>query len=186
MLFFIKVEKNRMIPITSMEPMNAPIMTDRNPDKVKTPAVIVPAPASMTKATPKLAPELIPSMEGSAKGLLNVVCNISPDAASAIPQRRAVMACGRRDSQTMKLQLAFSTSLPVRICHTASAGMFTEPNNRLAPVNARMRRSSMIPYFVPLLFIDTVWGYAHCRECVKTNPAYPIVSCRGSIIHVLT
>jgi DNA polymerase len=30
----------------------------------------------------------------------------------------------------------------------------------------------MIPYFVPLLFIDTVWGYAHCRECVKTNPAY--------------
>jgi len=71
MLFFIKVEKNRMIPITSMEPMNAPIMTDRNPDKVNTPAVIVPAPASMTKATPKLAPELIPSMEGSAKGLLN-------------------------------------------------------------------------------------------------------------------
>ena len=113
MLFFIKVEKNRMIPITSMEPMNAPIMTDRNPDKVNTPAVIVPAPASMTKATPKLAPELIPSMEGSAKGLLNVVCNISPDAASAIPQRREVMACGRRDSQTMKLQLAFSTSLPV-------------------------------------------------------------------------
>ena len=95
MLCFIKVEKNRMIPITSMEPMNAPIMTDRNPDKVNTPAVIVPAPASMTKATPKLAPELIPSMEGSAKGLLNVVCNISPDAASAIPQRRAVMACGR-------------------------------------------------------------------------------------------
>ena len=91
MLFFIKVEKNRMIPITSMEPMNAPIMTDRNPDKVNTPAVIVPAPASMTKATPKLAPELIPSMEGSAKGLLNVVCNISPDAASAIPQRRAVI-----------------------------------------------------------------------------------------------
>ena len=131
MLFFIKVEKNRMIPITSMEPMNAPIMTDRNPDKVNTPAVIVPAPASMTKATPKLAPELMPSMEGSAKGLLNVVCNISPDAASAIPQRRAVMACGRRDSQTMKLQLAFSTSLPVRICHTASAGMFTEPNRIL-------------------------------------------------------
>ena len=60
MLFFIKVEKNRMIPITSMEPMNAPIMTDRNPDKVNTPAVIVPAPASMTKATPKLAPELMP------------------------------------------------------------------------------------------------------------------------------
>ena len=56
MLFFIKVEKNRMIPITSMEPMNAPIMTEIKPDKVNTPAVIVPAPASMTRATPKLAP----------------------------------------------------------------------------------------------------------------------------------
>ena len=56
MLFFIKVEKNRMIPITSMEPMNAPIMTDRNPDKVNTPAVIVPAPASMTKQLPNWLP----------------------------------------------------------------------------------------------------------------------------------
>lgn len=56
MLFFIKVEKNRMIPITSMEPMNAPIMTDRNPDKVKTPAVIVPAPASMTRRLPNWLP----------------------------------------------------------------------------------------------------------------------------------
>ena len=152
MLFFIKVEKNRMIPITSMDPINAPIMTEIKPDKVNTPAVIVPAPASMTKATPRLAPELMPKMEGSARGLLKVVCNISPDEANAIPQSKAVTACGRRDSQTIKLQLAFSTSLPVRICHTTSAGMFTEPNNRLAPVNARMRRSSMIPYFVPLFF----------------------------------
>lgn len=127
-------------------------MTEIKPDKVNTPAVIVPAPASMTRATPRLAPELMPKMEGSARGLLKVVCNISPDEANAIPQSKAVTACGRRDSQTIKLQLAFSTSLPVRICHTASAGMFTEPNNRLAPVNARMRRSSMIPYFVPLFF----------------------------------
>ena len=34
MLFFIKVEKNRMIPITSMDPINAPIMTEIKPDKV--------------------------------------------------------------------------------------------------------------------------------------------------------
>ena len=117
MLFFIKVEKNRMIPITSMDPINAPIMTEIKPDKVNTPAVIVPAPASMTRATPRLAPELMPKMEGSARGLLKVVCNISPDEANAIPQSKAVTACGRRDSQTIKLQLAFSTSLPVRICH---------------------------------------------------------------------
>ena len=65
MLFFIKVEKNRMIPITSMDPINAPIMTEIKPDKVNTPAVIVPAPASMTRATPRLAPELMPKMEES-------------------------------------------------------------------------------------------------------------------------
>ena len=125
MLFFTRVEKNRMIPMTVIEPMKAPIMTEMKPDRVNVPAVMVPAPASMTRATPRLAPELIPSMEGAASGLLNVVCSISPDAASAIPQSKAVTACGRRDSHTMKLQLAFSASPPVRICHTASAGIST-------------------------------------------------------------
>ena len=72
MLFFIKVEKKRIIPITIMEPMNAPIMTEMKPERVNAPAVIVPAPASMTNATPRLAPELIPKMEGSANGLLKV------------------------------------------------------------------------------------------------------------------
>ena len=86
MLFFIKVEKNRMIPITSMEPMNAPIMTDRNPDKVNTPAVIVPAPASMTKATPKLAPELIPSMEGSANQSRCCECHSAKEGGNGLRQ----------------------------------------------------------------------------------------------------
>ena len=66
MLFFIKVEKNRMIPITSMYPINAPIMTEIKPDKVNTPAVLVPAHASMTPATPHLATELMHKVEGSA------------------------------------------------------------------------------------------------------------------------
>ena len=44
MLFFIKVEKKRIIPITIMEPMNAPIMTEMKPERVNAPAVIVPAP----------------------------------------------------------------------------------------------------------------------------------------------
>ena len=152
MLFFIKVEKKRIIPITTMEPMNAPMMTDRKPDKVERSGSNCPCPCQHHQGNSQAGSRTDSQNGGSAKGLLKVVCNISPDAASAIPQRRAVMACGRRDSQTMKLQLAFSTSLPVRICHTASAGMFTEPNSKLAPVNARMRRSSMIPYFVPLFF----------------------------------
>lgn len=52
---------------------------------------MVPPPASITSATPKLAPELIPKMEESANGLLNTVCNISPEADKAAPQSKAVM-----------------------------------------------------------------------------------------------
>ena len=65
---------------------------EKKPERV-TPAVArVPPKASMTKATPKLAPELIPRMDGPAKGLLKAVCNINPEPAKAAPHSRAVMA----------------------------------------------------------------------------------------------
>ncbi len=96
-------------------PRNAPAMTARNPERLKTPAEIILPPASITNATPRLAPELIPKMEGSARGLLKTVCSISPATASPAPHSNAVMHCGTRDSQIIKLQLAFSASPPVSI-----------------------------------------------------------------------
>lgn len=84
MLFFIKVEKNRMIFIISMEFMNVLIMMDRNLDKVNILVVIVFVFVSMIKVIFKLVFELIFSMEGLVKGLLNVVCNISFDVVSVI------------------------------------------------------------------------------------------------------
>ena len=64
--------------MTNTAPAKAPATTARKPEKEKVPADTIPPPANMTKATPRLAPELIPKIDGSANGLLNTVCNISP------------------------------------------------------------------------------------------------------------
>ena len=66
------------------------------------------------------------------------------------PHSKAVSACGRRASHTMKLQLALLLSPPVRICHTSAGGMFTEPISRLAMNNSRMTPVKPIPYLQPL------------------------------------
>ena len=139
-----KVERNRMMPMIREAPAKAPRMTERKPESVNAPALKVPPPASMTNATPKLAPELIPRIDASARGLLKTVWSIRPDADSAAPQSAAVMHCGRRDSQIMKLQLDFSTSWPSRMSATASAGIWTEPNIRLAVISKRIRATRTV------------------------------------------
>ena len=52
-----------------------------------------PAP-NMTKATPKLAPELSPKTYGPANGFRNKVCISKPLTDNPIPTRIAVMALG--------------------------------------------------------------------------------------------
>src|SRR6188768_2920127 len=52
------------------------------------------APPRTTSATPRLAPELMPSTNGSASGLRNSVCISSPATASAAPASTAVAAGG--------------------------------------------------------------------------------------------
>ena len=153
MLLFISVEKKRISPITTIDPMKAPSITEKKPDKVNTPVAMLPPPASITNATPRLAPELMPRMDGPASGLLNAVCSISPEAASAAPHSNAVTACGRRDSQIIKAQLFFSTSFPMRVFHTAPAGILIEPNQRFAAINTRMRTDSAMPYIYPFAFV---------------------------------
>ena len=80
-LFFVKAEKNSKIPMTIIAPAKAPANTARKPDILKTPAVILPPPSNITKATPRLAPVLIPNIEGPASGSLKKVCNINPETA---------------------------------------------------------------------------------------------------------
>ena len=50
----------------------------------------------ITRATPKLAPELIPNTNGPAKGFLNKVCINSPDIPNPEPTNIAVIAFGNR------------------------------------------------------------------------------------------
>ena len=73
MLLLIRVEKNRINPMTTMEPIKAPNTIEKKLERVMPAVANVPPKVSMTTATPRLAPELIPRMEGPANGLLKAV-----------------------------------------------------------------------------------------------------------------
>ena len=68
----------------------------------KSPLANTPLLPKMTSATPKFAPELIPKIDGPAKGLLKAVCTSKPAAVNAASQSSAVIVCGMRDSSTWK------------------------------------------------------------------------------------
>lgn len=48
----------------------------------------------MTKATPRLAPELMPKTNGPANGFLNIVCINKPEIPKPEPTKMAVNALG--------------------------------------------------------------------------------------------
>ena len=172
-LLRIMADNPRMTPITSNAPASAPNTAAKNPEKEKAPAPTVPPPANITNATPRLAPELMPRMEGSAKGLLNAVCNIKPDEANAAPQSNAVMHSGKRLSRTMKVQASFPAGCPKRMRHTSAAGMSTDPASKLAATSKMVRTdntpahkktlwNSGIFVFIPLIYENI--SYPGCRK----------------------
>ena len=91
-----------------------------------------PPKASITTATPRLAPVETPRIDGPASGLLNVVCINSPDTASAAPASTAVTAIGTRDCNIINSHASFELPFPERMLMTSSIGIFTEPTTRLA------------------------------------------------------
>ena len=93
---------------------------------------------STTKATPILAPELMPSTDGPAKGLRKTVCICKPLTESPAPATNAVSACGTRDFQIIFCQITDSFPVPQRIFHTARSGMETEPNTRFRKKNRKI------------------------------------------------
>jgi hypothetical protein len=66
-LSFTNEEKKSRTDITSNDPMTAPTSTAKNPENERLPIPTDPPNISITTPTPKLAPELMPSMDGSAK-----------------------------------------------------------------------------------------------------------------------
>ena len=87
-------DTNIIINNTAKAPPNAAITIAISPNSAIVPLICKPAtpPSNTNKATPKLAPALIPSTEGPAKGLLKVVCNNSPAILNPMPTEIAVMA----------------------------------------------------------------------------------------------
>ena len=145
MLECITDARNSSNTITDREPMRALSTTAMLPP---VPATVPPA-MSMTMATPREAPFVMPRIEGPAKGFRKEVCSNRPLTASDAPQRMAVMACGRRDSRIMKRHDSFSASPPVMMAHTSAAGMLTEPKSKL-PTNSsnREQRRNNIAFFI--------------------------------------
>lgn len=68
-----KVERNKMSAVTAIAPTKAAVRMARKPETVKIEVETVPPNNSITKATPKPAPELIPNTSGPAKGLRKAV-----------------------------------------------------------------------------------------------------------------
>ena len=109
----------------------------------------------ITQATPKLAPELIPSTEGPARGFLNTVCISKPATDSPAPANMAVRACGSLDFMIMFLQTSFSPFPVKRMSNTSFAGIETVPSRRFRNVPiAIAARTATISRVVYLLIIS--------------------------------
>jgi hypothetical protein len=83
--------------------------------------------ASMTRETPRLAPEVIPKTSGPARGFRKRVCMSRPLAASAEPARTAVTALGIRIFPMILAVPAESTSIPKTALRTSWMEIWTGP-----------------------------------------------------------
>ncbi len=81
----------------------------------------------ISKATPKLAPEEIPSTKGPASGLRNKVCINNPQIDKPEPTIIAVIAFGKRKFTIMVCQLSFEAIPPVKLLKISLKGIETEP-----------------------------------------------------------
>ena len=69
----------------------------------------------INSATPKLAPEEIPSTKGPANGFLKSVCMSSPQIERPEPTKIAVIALGTLKSKTIVCQLSFILVSPIKV-----------------------------------------------------------------------
>jgi hypothetical protein len=129
-----------MIAITAIAPAIAATDTATSPKK---PKVLNAVPAMLPdrrimKATPRLAPELIPSSEGPARGLRNTVCICNPLMDKPAPATKAVSVWGKRDFQIIFCHISGSSPVPDNIFQIEPTGMEIVPNTRLSMKNSRI------------------------------------------------
>ena len=85
-------ERAEMSAVTAKAPTKAENRTAAYPAREREPADRLPPMPSMTTATARAAPLLMPNTSGPAKGLRKVVCNRSPLTARAAPPISAMKA----------------------------------------------------------------------------------------------
>jgi hypothetical protein len=89
-------------------------------------AVVALPVASITAATPKLAPAVIPRTDGPANGFLKSVCICKPATDSALPAKIAVIALGNLIFRIM-LEKPWLSDVPNKEAQTSDRGIVTEP-----------------------------------------------------------
>lgn len=105
----------------------------------------------ITKATPKLAPELIPNTNGPAKGFRKRVCINKPEIPKPEPTIIAVKAFGKRTLVMMICQVLFSEVLK-RLLKTSEMGICTEPKLMFMTKQAISNRIKIKNGYLKLLF----------------------------------
>lgn len=81
----------------------------------------------MTRATPKLEPELNPKTYGPANGFRNKVCINKPEIDNPIPTKIAVIALGNLKLKMMYSQVSLLAVEPNKLLKTSFRGMATCP-----------------------------------------------------------
>ena len=111
--------------ITASAPMMAETVSARLPTYPRRLNACPPIPdTNTTSATPRLAPELIPSTEGPANGLRKTVCICNPLTERPAPATKAVSACGSLDFRMIFRRISLSSApSPKRIRTTDRNGI---------------------------------------------------------------
>ena len=111
----------------------------------------LPPNTNINRATPKLAPELIPNTEGPASGFRNKVCICNPPTDKPAPTRIAVMALGSRIFWMMFRSTLGADSDPHKEAQTSPKAIWTEPNkrSRIKKIKSKINKARIRPHFGP-------------------------------------
>ena len=129
-----------MSAITARAPAMAPTVIARspaNPRRLSATPPMLPDNRT-TNATPRLAPEQIPSTDGPARGLRKTVCICRPLMARPAPATIATRVCGTLDLRMILVQMGSWSDAPQSMFHAARVGMLTEPRATLSRNSTRI------------------------------------------------
>ena len=105
------------------------------PAMVSTPSMPPTPLMRMVHAAPRVAPELMPSTNGPARGLRKKRCIRSPLVGSAIPTNKAVSILGKRYSHSIFRRNSDGGS-PKNVCKSLSHGKEIVPKKRSATASS--------------------------------------------------